>query len=306
MAALSDKLKALGVTVGTRDLPPPAKRLSRAYPIEQVISGYFQSTRHGNVFVKETNYDPAYRHGRVGLRTEASLEIIASWAQERQLVEDRLDQFAFLDTETSGLAGGTGTYTFLVGAGRFEGSDFRLAQFFMRDPDEEPAQLAALADFLHPCKVLVTFNGKSFDAPLLNTRYTLNDLQSPLPTLAHLDLLPLARRLWRDRLPSRRLGELEFHAQSIEGHRWQSCHVAGKVEVVQVHRKQCGLAHGHSRGGNGRAERTRTDNVGKVRRSARFREVPHRDFGNAGGQVDLFEGLTFAGRFEEVVVEVTR
>jgi tetratricopeptide (TPR) repeat protein len=79
----------------------------------------------------------------------------------------------------------------------------------MRNPTEEPAQLAALTEFLRPCAALVTFNGKAFDAPLLNTRYILNGQRSPLPGMAHLDLLPLARRLWRDRLPSRRLTSLE-------------------------------------------------------------------------------------------------
>jgi tetratricopeptide (TPR) repeat protein len=79
----------------------------------------------------------------------------------------------------------------------------------MRDPLEEPAQLAALTEFLKDCAVLVSFNGKSFDVPLLNTRYISNGQASPLADLAHLDLLPLARRLWRDRLPSRALGQLE-------------------------------------------------------------------------------------------------
>ncbi len=215
MPTLSEKLKSLGVKIGARDLPPP-HRVSEAYSIEQVISGHFLPTSHGEVFAAEQRYDPEYRFGRVGLRPEASLQMIAAWAQEARLAEIDLARFAFLDTETSGLAGGTGVYAFLVGVGRFEGEGFRLAQFFTRDPGEEQAQLAALTDFLKPCEALVTFNGKSFDAPLLNTRYTINGLQSPLPALAHLDLLHLARRLWRDRLPSRRLGELEIHILGAE------------------------------------------------------------------------------------------
>jgi tetratricopeptide (TPR) repeat protein len=79
----------------------------------------------------------------------------------------------------------------------------------MRDPAEEAAMLAALRAFLAPCRGLVTFNGKAFDAPLLNARYRLNGADSPLTGLVHLDLLPLARRLWRDRLVSRALGSLE-------------------------------------------------------------------------------------------------
>jgi uncharacterized protein len=100
---------------------------------------------------------------------------------------------------------------FLVGAARFVEGKFILKQFFLRDPSEEPAMLEALIHFLAPCDGLVTFNGKSFDAPLLNTRYSLHRIPSPFKDYAHIDLLPLARRLWRDRLPSRALKYLEEH-----------------------------------------------------------------------------------------------
>jgi len=207
--SLTDKLKALGVQKGAQGLPQPRRQMPEDYPIERVVAGRFQPTTHGPVFVVEQPYPKSYRHGRVGLWAEASLRHLAEWAEEQRLADCHPHQLAFLDTETSGLAGGTGTYAFLIGVARFDGDRFQLAQFFMRDPAEERAQLAALADFLRPCDVLVTFNGKAFDVPLLNSRYTLNSLQSPLPGLAQLDLLTLARRLWRDRLESRRLVELE-------------------------------------------------------------------------------------------------
>jgi hypothetical protein len=79
----------------------------------------------------------------------------------------------------------------------------------MRDPYDEPALLTALTEALTPCKALVTYNGKAFDAPLLNTRYTLQGMTSPLYDLPNLDLLPLARRVWRNRLPSRSLSYIE-------------------------------------------------------------------------------------------------
>jgi uncharacterized protein YprB with RNaseH-like and TPR domain len=135
--------------------------------------------------------------------------MMAAWAAEPAIAHQPLDTLAFLDTETTGLSGGAGTFAFMVGIGRFEGDEFRLAQFFLREPGEESAQLAAIESFLGPCKTLVTFNGKSFDIPLLNSRYTLHNWPSPLPQFGHLDLLHLARRLWKNRLPSRRLGDLE-------------------------------------------------------------------------------------------------
>ncbi len=209
MPSLSDKLKSLGVQVGARNLPPPRRSMPADFPIEAVVAGADWLTACGPVFVAETRYSPEHRHGQVGLWPQTSLAAVAGWLQDNRLAQCGLHQIGFLDTETSGLAGGTGTYAFLVGAARFDGDAFWLAQFFMRDPTAEPALLAALTEFLQPCRALVTFNGKSFDAPLLNTRYTLNGRKSPLPELAHLDLLPLARGLWRDRLPSRSLGNLE-------------------------------------------------------------------------------------------------
>jgi len=91
-----------------------------------------------------------------------------------------------------------------------------LKQFFMRDPAEEPALLEGLAHFLAPAKALVTFNGKAFDAPLLTTRYSLHRIPVPYKNYSHLDLLPLARRLWRDRLESRALKYLEEHVLGME------------------------------------------------------------------------------------------
>ncbi len=209
MGSLSDKLKSLGVKVGARDLPPPRPR--SPYSIQQVVSGRFQETPYGEVFLVEKRYPLDHRQGRTTLRITASLQVIAEWARVPQLARIKQDAFAFLDTETTGLAGGSGTYAFLVGAGRYDDEAFHLAQFFMRDPIEEPALLAALREFLQPCQALVTFNGKAFDVPLLNARYITNREASPLTSAAHLDLLPLARRLWRDRLSSRALGHLEEH-----------------------------------------------------------------------------------------------
>jgi uncharacterized protein YprB with RNaseH-like and TPR domain len=209
MTSLSDKLKSLGVRIGARDLPPPRPR--EPYPIERVVPGRFQETSHGEVYVVEERYPLERRHGCATLQITAPLHVITEWAREPRLANVELDSFAFLDTETTGLAGGTGTFAFMVGVGRYDGQEFHLAQFFMRDPVEEPALLAALTEFLQPCQALVTFNGKGFDVPLLNARYITNGKQSPLASFAHLDLLPLARRLWRARLPSRALGYLEEH-----------------------------------------------------------------------------------------------
>jgi uncharacterized protein len=206
---IAEKLKSLGLRVGVADLPVVPSQLKKDVPIQSVIKGRFVSTRQGETFVYEQVYQTGYCHGLTPIRVSAPLLTISQWAKDARLVNLPLESFAFLDTETSGLAGGTGTYAFLVGVGRFEGEKFHLAQFFMRDPAEEPALLEGLTDFLSPCAALVTFNGKAFDAPLLVTRYSLHNIPLPIKDFIHLDLLPLARRLWRDRLPSRALKYLE-------------------------------------------------------------------------------------------------
>jgi hypothetical protein len=119
------------------------------------------------------------------------------------------DDMVFLDTETTGIQGGTGIVPFLVGLGYFRNDDFHLVQYFIRDFDEEPSMLLALGNLLQRFKLVITYNGSTFDLPLLETRFTLARLNSPFADLVHLDLLPAARRLWRNGHGSCRLAALE-------------------------------------------------------------------------------------------------
>jgi uncharacterized protein len=118
-------------------------------------------------------------------------------------------QWLFLDTETTGIAGGTGTYPFLIGVAWWEGGGLQVEQLFMREYSEERSLLAALAERMAERPVLVTFNGKSFDWPLLETRYRMTRTIPPPTPRAHLDFLHPARDLWRLRLGSVRLSQLE-------------------------------------------------------------------------------------------------
>jgi len=135
----------------------------------------------------------------------------------RLIVPDALDEIAdpeqwlFLDTETTGLAGGSGTYAFLVGIAWWEGGGLEIEQFFLREYSEERSMLFALRERIAEHPVLVTFNGKSFDWPLLETRYRMSRKISVPAPRAHLDFLHPARNLWRLRLGSVRLSELERH-----------------------------------------------------------------------------------------------
>ena len=205
---LADKLKSLGVKTG---IPPLSKPKPDSHPIDSVVAGTFTPTPRGEVFIAEQTYPSDHIYGTSPLVSTLPFSYISQWAKDPAIKDLPLHKYAFLDTETSGLSGGTGTYAFLVGAARFIDGNYVLQQFFMRDPAEEPALLEGLAKFLAPCEALVTFNGKAFDAPLLSTRYRLHHIPIPYKDYSHVDLLPLARRLWRDRLESRTLKYLEEH-----------------------------------------------------------------------------------------------
>jgi hypothetical protein len=150
-----------------------------------------------------------HRHGHVPLAGvhDAPLELLARLARLDGPTPDPA-RLLFLDTETTGLAGGTGTYAFLVGAGWLENERFVVTQYFMRDLDEEPALLAALAPVLERASALVTFNGGGFDLPLLETRFVLARRRWPA-TLPHFDLLRPARRVWTACFEDCRLATLE-------------------------------------------------------------------------------------------------
>jgi hypothetical protein len=127
------------------------------------------------------------------------------------------EQWLFLDTETTGLAGGTGTYAFMVGIAWWDAGGLQVEQFFMRDLNEEHSLLLELHERMKERPVLVTFNGKSFDWPLLDTRYRMTRSFHGFAPKLHLDLLHPARQLWKMRIGSVRLRDLERQVLSENG-----------------------------------------------------------------------------------------
>lgn len=163
----------------------------------------------GPVLCAEDTYPLHYRHGRMTLDAPLLVPDDA-WTRLVPAVKRfPMESAAFVDLETTGLSRGTGTYAFLIGVGRFIDGRFRIRQFFLRDFPDERAVLSALLSELESARALVTFNGRVFDWPLLETRATMNRMR--LPRLPHLDLLHPARRLWRSLLGSCRLSSLEEH-----------------------------------------------------------------------------------------------
>ncbi len=207
METLSDKLKALGVSMGMKQIPQPIP--TQNYPIKSIVDINTGENAFGKVLFSKSTYPWNYQHGIVNFSDDFDSTRLLECGRIEPSIPADMDKFLFFDTETTGLAGGAGTLAFLIGVGFWKGKEFHLVQFFLPEPIEEPAMLAGFDEIISPFRVLVSFNGKTFDAPLLNARHILNGVQSPFSGKSHLDLLHLARRLWRNRLPSRALGDLE-------------------------------------------------------------------------------------------------
>ncbi len=211
MSSLEDrlrKLRSIGVTKGARGLRP---RRKRRIPVEQMVPGRVIANEAGEFYLVERRFSADHEHGRltVGDLLQHPKELAACLARDVAIGELWYDQAVFLDIETIGLSGGTGTVAFMVGVGFYDGDCLRVQQFFMRDYPEEPAMLLALRHLLDDFAWVVSFNGRAFDLPLMTTRFLMNRMPPPLSAAPHLDLLFPARRLWKRRLPSRRLGALE-------------------------------------------------------------------------------------------------
>lgn len=184
--------------------------------LEELVDGREHETPHGRLLVSRRDYQLQHRHGEfpLGSALEAPPDVLRLLSRQPE-VGSAPRRLLYLDTETTGLAGGTGTYAFLVGVGFFEADRFLLKQYFMRDLDEEPALLGALEALLADFDGVVTYNGRGFDLPLLETRFVLS--RRPWPQhLWHLDLLAPARRLWSRRLPDCRLGTIETRVLGLE------------------------------------------------------------------------------------------
>lgn len=213
---LSERLKRLGVQLGISH--PLQPNPGKVQPLEELVPGRTLETIFGEIFSLNHTYPEDRQHGHLPLKPLTSYDWLAHWAKAP--ATPALESLIFLDTETTGLSGGTGTMPFMIGAGRFIENQFVVEQFFVRNPAEETAQLAALSEFVEGVEGIVTYNGKSFDLPIINTRYIMQRLSNPFTTATHFDLLPFTRRIWKSRLGQCNLGNIE--TQVLGFHREQA------------------------------------------------------------------------------------
>jgi uncharacterized protein len=219
MAGMAEQLALLRRKVARidRKYAAPVPRPAPGGAIEEIVSGQVVTTTFGEHFETERLYESHRRHGSVDISSLIELpETVLDALSGGAIPHAHPSSWAFLDTETTGLAGGTGTYAFLIGVGSIDAAGFRVRQFFMRDYGEERSVLTSLSQYLERFSVMITYNGKAFDQPLLETRFRMVRTRPPFARMEHLDLLHGARRLWKLRLASCRLVDLENQILGVE------------------------------------------------------------------------------------------
>jgi uncharacterized protein len=194
------------------------------------LGGQWHDVDGQRFVVVERAYRPGHRHGRVtvadGLPPSQGV-----WPSLNLLARAPCRQgLMFVDLETTGLAGGAGTYAFLVGCGWFDGGTFRIRQYLMANVAGERALLWSVGELARGCGTVVTYNGKTFDLPLIETRYLFHRMESPFTGMPHVDMLHPARRLWRP------LGDAPLPAAHEDGPLFESA-----CRLTTLERTQCGF-----------------------------------------------------------------
>jgi len=244
MAEISDKLKQLmanrGVMLGTEWQAERQRteqsRQAGDFEIEKCVPGEPVENEAGSFYLVRTDFPLDACQGGVPLGDifSAGAEHIAVSACDEELAAFDPRSAVFIDIETTGLAGGAGTTAFLIGVGYFEEVGavlrpapdtgkpdslvFRLDQCFMRDFDEEEPMLRFLQDVFKRAETVVTFNGKTFDIPLLRSRFITNRLPFRLDAAMHYDLVHAVRRIFKLRLKDCSLGNVEREVLNIRRH----------------------------------------------------------------------------------------
>jgi uncharacterized protein len=190
------------------------------YEIDTCVPGSIITIEHDEFYLVRTDFPINTQHGNLTLQDGLNVngKHISLSANDQELVDFDPRTALFIDTETTGLMGGTGTIAFLIGVGYFIDDTFRLDQCFMRDYDDEEGMLNYLDTLFKKADTIVSFNGKSFDIPLMRTRFITNRIPYRLEDKTHFDLVHASRRFWKQRLRDCSLGNIEKEIMGIQRH----------------------------------------------------------------------------------------
>ncbi|MCK9519128.1 MAG: ribonuclease H-like domain-containing protein [Dehalococcoidia bacterium] len=213
---LRDRLRAALHQPVRREPVVRAESVTELTDLSALGGRWFQSP-DGPGYVIESVYEAGHAHGNVVLHRALSLDLarLAGQARDPRLGEREPGDLVYVDTETTGL-GGAGAMVFLAGVARFEGSLLRLRQYLLPGPQFEGGLLGGFAGELASAGALVSYNGKSFDLPLLEARYILSRQRPTFRELPHLDLLHPNRRLFRGEFDSHKLAHMEVQLLGFE------------------------------------------------------------------------------------------
>lgn len=214
MSALADRLRALAAQAGAAVPARPAGGAPAATTdrLRALLAGRQRRSRASLAPPGGRTLAPGVQGVEADQAWPAAPSVRLPWGDEGEVARERLVWF---DTETTGLAGGVGTRAFMIGAARWHGGVLRMRQFYLTALAGEPAMLAAFADWLPPSAILVSYNGRSYDAPLLKGRFRLNRLPCPIEGRGHCDLLYPTRRRYRGRWENCRLATIERQALGV-------------------------------------------------------------------------------------------
>jgi len=206
-ADLKNKLKALGFTFLSHETS--LKHNSKS-TLDSIIDGHWLDPSKRSVYVHQMVYPLKQRYGNRLIQKQANTSELTRYFQIAQEKPNNANlDFVFIDTETTSLGLGSGTQVFLLGFCFFAKEGLVVEQVFLEDPTEELEFLSYIDDQLNKFNIICTYNGKSFDYPILQSRFTLNRLRAMFIQLPHYDLLHISRQLWAGKYENCKLSELE-------------------------------------------------------------------------------------------------
>ena len=170
--------------------------------VADVLGGRLVSTSFGHCLAIDRRYESDRWHGDVQIGDCELTDLESLRVLDTGLDAEAVDvapRAVFIDLETTGLSGGAGTVAFLVGCAYFDAGALQVRQFLLSSFSAERALLAAAADLFDDADLIVTYNGKTFDVPVMETRWAFHRMPAPLDEVPHFDMLHPARRLWRSR-----------------------------------------------------------------------------------------------------------
>lgn len=214
MSDLLKKLKSMGLKIEKGSEIHSGSEYKRS--IDEVIQGEWLESHGERVYISRNSYPFGSSHGKVIFEKILRFESLTQFWGIENINKYQLKDFLFIDTETSGLSLGAGSIIFLFGGCFFSEQGLEVIQYFLEDPSSELYFLANIDGLIHNHKCLVSYNGKSFDIPMLRSRMVLNRISYVNLGKDHLDLLHFARNLWKLRMESRRLSDIEKEIMTFQ------------------------------------------------------------------------------------------